>query len=268
MLNEILTTIEAAESGKDRQFVVALARGLSILYTTRFYPHGVSYQQICEKTDLPQATVSRLLHTLMRLRFIRQNPQTSLYQADSRLLEMLSSVHLINPTEQVRSLMAEFAVQHQVSVSLAHSQYGEMLYVQCIRSPARIAVQLQVGSTVPMADTAIGRAYYVALTSDQQQTVQRELRLHYPNNYAEKIAFLEAHTDFAKTHGYTVSDREFSKDIVAIAVTVHHPLAPHGIYAINASAPSSRMSQDKLIEEVARPLQELAKRIQQQMTGD
>lgn len=176
MINEILSTIETAESENDRQFVVALARGLSILYTTRFYPHGVSYQQICEMTRLPKPTVSRLLRTLVVLRFLRQNPHTSLYQADLRLLELSAGTNSLDPSEQVKPLLAAFAANYQVSVSLAVAQYGEMLYVQSIRSPARLAVQLQVGSTVPMPDTAIGRAYYAGLSAIQRKSVQADLR--------------------------------------------------------------------------------------------
>ena len=262
MLNTILSTIATAEAENDRQFVVALARGLSILYTIRFYPHGVSYQQICEMTQLPKPTVSRLLRTLVVLRFLRQNPHTSLYQADLRLLELTSGTNTIDPTEQVKPLLANFAANHQVSVSLAVAQYGEMLYVQSIRSPARLAVQLQVGSTVPLPDTAIGRAYYTALTKEQRKLIQGDLRRLFPTQFEEKMAVLEKQEKFFNEHGFTLSDKEFSADITAIAVTIKHPLAQHGIYALNASAPVSRVSAEDLIRNVAEPLKQLALEIQ------
>ena len=220
MLNTILSTIETAEAENDRQFVVALARGLSILYTIRFYPHGVSYQQICEMTQLPKPTVSRLLRTLVVLRFLRQNPHTALYQADLRLLELSTGTGAVDPSEQVRPLLANLAANYHVSVSLAVAQYGEMLYVQSIRSPARLAVQLQVGSTVPMPDTAIGRAYYAALSQDQRKSIQLDLKRLFPTQFDEKLAILEQQEALYKEQGYTSSDKEFSPDITAIAVTV------------------------------------------------
>ena len=262
MLNTILSTIETAEAENDRQFVVALARGLSILYTIRFYPHGVSYQQICEMTQLPKPTVSRLLSTLVVLRFLRQNPHTALYQADLRLLELSTGTGAVDPSEQVRPLLANFAANYHVSVSLAVAQYGEMLYVQSIRSPARLAVQLQVGSTVPMPDTAIGRAYYAALSQDQRKSIQLDLKRLFPTQFDEKLAILEQQEALYKEQGYTSSDKEFSPDITAIAVTVKHPLAPHGIYSLNASVPVSRVSAEALIRDVAEPLKQLAVEIQ------
>ena len=65
-----------------------------------------------------------------------------------------------------------------------------------------------------------------------------------------------------KEQGYTSSDKEFSPDITAIAVTVKHPLAPHGIYSLNASVPVSRVSAEALIRDVAEPLKQLAVEIQ------
>ena len=262
MLNTILSTIETAEAENDRQFVVALARGLSILYTIRFYPHGVSYQQICEMTQLPKPTVSRLLRTLVVLRFLRQNPHTALYQADLRLLELSTGTGAVDPSEQVRPLLANFAANYHVSVSLAVAQYGEMLYVQSIRSPARLAVQLQVGSTVPMPDTAIGRAYYAALSQNQRKSIQLDLKRLFPTQFDKKLAILEQQEALYKEQGYTSSDKEFSPDITAIAVTVKHPLAPHGIYSLNASVPVSRVSAEALIRDVAEPLKQLAVEIQ------
>ncbi|MDO5679257.1 MAG: IclR family transcriptional regulator [Pelistega sp.] len=262
MLNTILSTIETAEAENDRQFVVALARGLSILYTIRFYPHGVSYQQICEMTQLPKPTVSRLLRTLVVLRFLRQNPHTALYQADLRLLELTTGTGAVDPSEQVRPLLANFAANYHVSVSLAVAQYGEMLYVQSIRSPARLAVQLQVGSTVPMPDTAIGRAYYAALSQEQRKAIQLDLKRLFPTQFDEKLAILEQQEALYKEQGFTSSDKEFSPDITAIAVTVKHPLAPHGIYSLNTSVPVSRVSAEALIRDVAEPLKDLAVEIQ------
>ncbi|CAM5215063.1 hypothetical protein OURE66S_00528 [Oligella ureolytica] len=50
-----------------------------------------------------------------------------------------------------RPLMMAFAEKYEVSVSLAVEDGGEMLYLESIRSPARLAVQLTVGSTVPLS---------------------------------------------------------------------------------------------------------------------
>ncbi len=57
---------------QDPRFVTALARGLAILLCFQQESH-LTHQQICEKTQLPKATVSRLLFTLMATDFISQD---------------------------------------------------------------------------------------------------------------------------------------------------------------------------------------------------
>src|SRR5699024_3443828 len=120
VLNNLLSSIEQSEKESDRQFITSLARGLSVLYSQRFYPNVMSHQQIVDITQLPKATVSRVLHTLIKLRFLRKHPSTGLYVTDIRFREMaqiaLDSNQLVR---DARPLMMAFAEKYEVSVSLA-----------------------------------------------------------------------------------------------------------------------------------------------------
>lgn len=265
MLNDLLSIIEQSEEEKDRQFITSLARGLSVLHSLRFYPSGISHQQIVETTQLPKATVSRVLHTLIKLRFLRKHPSSGLYVTDIRFREMaqlvLESDHLVR---DARPLMMAFAEKHEVSVSLAMEDGGEMLYLESIRSPARLAVQLTVGSTVPLVDTAIGRAYYSALDGKQRALLEEHgLNHHLLDGYQAKKSTLVEQMTFFNEYGYCYSMGEFSHDITAVAVVVRSEEAKNGVYALNASVPSSRISLDELIAKVVEPLKSLANELEQ-----
>lgn len=264
MLNDLLSVIEQSVEEKDRQFITSLARGLSVLYSLRFYPNGISHQQLVDATQLPKATVSRLLHTLIKLRFIRKHPSSGLYVADIRFREMaqvsLDSDHLVR---DARPLMMAFAEKYEVSVSLAVEDGGEMLYLESIRSPARIAVQLTVGSTVPLIDTAIGRVYYSALDEQQRRLLEEQgLSHHLLEDYQSKKNTLTEQMAFFNEHGYCYSVGEFSHDITAVAVVVRSDSVRNGVYALNASVPSSRVSLNELVAKVAEPLKALAKELE------
>lgn len=265
MLNDLLSIIELSEQEKDRQFITSLARGLAVLYALRFYSHGMSHQQITEMTQLPKATVSRILNTLTKLRFLRKHPTTGLYVSDIRLREMgdfvIDTDHLVR---DAKPLLMAFAEKYEVSVSLAVEEDGEMLYLESIRSPARLAVQLTVGSTVPLIDTAIGRAYYSALNQEQRALLEeRSLRDFLVEDYAVKKGILEKQATFYELYGYCYSVGEFSHDIAAIAVAVRSDEAKNGFYALNASVPSSRVNLEELIVKVAEPLKTLASSLEQ-----
>ncbi|MDO5667961.1 MAG: IclR family transcriptional regulator [Alcaligenaceae bacterium] len=254
-----------SEQEKDRQFITSLARGLTVLYALRFYPRGMTHQQISEMTQLPKATVSRVLHTLIKLRFLRKHPSSGLYVTDIRFREMADIApetdHLIRDG---KPLMMAFAEKYEVSVSLAVEDSGEMLYLESIRSPARLAVQLTVGSTVPLVDTAIGRAYYSALNSQQRRRLE-EFSLSGPlaEHFKAHKSTLDEQADFYQQHGFCYSEGEFSHDITAIAIAVRSDAAKNGYYALNASVPSSRISLEELIAGVAEPLKVLARELEQ-----
>ena len=261
MLNDLLKMIELSEQEKDRQFITSLARGLTVLYALRFYPRGMTHQQITEMTQLPKATVSRILNTLIKMRFLRKHPGTGLFVSDVRFREMVDIAQ--DPDHLVRDskpLMMAFAEKYEVSVSLAVEDSGEMLYLESIRSPARLAVQLTVGSTVPLIDTAIGRAYYSALDTPQRFQLEALLAINHDETQINK---LKEQAEFYEKHGFCYSVGEFSHDITAIAIAVRADGAKNGFYALNASVPSSRISLDELIAEVAEPLKQLANDLEQ-----
>ncbi len=59
-----------ATSGKDRQFVTALARGLDILRAFHAGEGMLGNQEIAHRTGLPKPTVARLTHTLTELGYL------------------------------------------------------------------------------------------------------------------------------------------------------------------------------------------------------
>ncbi|MGB3506978.1 MAG: helix-turn-helix domain-containing protein, partial [Xanthobacteraceae bacterium] len=70
----------AKKVATDRNFVVALARGLEVLRA--FHPKDglLGNQEIAARTNLPKPTVSRLTYTLTKLGYLTQVPRFEKYQ--------------------------------------------------------------------------------------------------------------------------------------------------------------------------------------------
>ena len=58
-----------------------------------------------------------------------------------------------------------------------------MIYFGQSRNGLTLGVQLDVGSRVPIATTAMGRAYIWALPADERAALLRELREHYGSRW-------------------------------------------------------------------------------------
>ncbi|MGP4118366.1 IclR family transcriptional regulator [Psychrobacter aquimaris] len=250
-----------SKDDNDRQFVTALGRGLVILAAFE-HQERLTHQQLCQMTNLPKATITRLIHTLTTLGFLRTNEygQYQLGSSAVRLSATAWSRH--DMVAYAEPLLRQFASENEVSVNLATEVEGEMRYHACCRSPARLSVNLQVGSAVPVARTAIGRAFY-AVSSPARQAVissnlQENLSVEEFNHAQTALAGAAEHYE---KYSYTMSDGEFSTDILAVAVGVYDVATGQYAYSLNASVPSANWAADEYAAMIVPKLQALAERI-------
>lgn len=261
LLNRINDFLERGKDNNDRQFVTALARGLNLL--AAFESHEqLSHHQLCQMTALPKATVTRLIHTLIMLGFLRvtEHNQYQLGSSAVRLSATAWSRHDI--VAAAEPLLRQFASENEVSVNMATEVEGEMRYHACCRSPARLSVNLRVGSAVPVAHTAIGRAFYAISSPIRQGVIKNKLQ----ENLSEEdynsacMALAEATEHYIK-YGYTLSDGEFSTDILAVAVGIFDVATGQYAYSLNASVPRANWNVDDYVLTIVPKLQVLAEKI-------
>ena len=261
LLGRINKVLAQSKEDNDRQFVTALGRGLTLL--AAFEQHQqLSHQQLCQMTNLPKATITRLIHTLMTLGFLRvtEHGQYQLGSSAVRLSATAWSRH--DMVAAAEPLLRQFASSNEVSVNLATEVEGEMRYHACCRSPARLSVNLQVGSAVPVARTAIGRAFYAASSPARQASIRNNLQEHLSTeDYNHAQSALSDAAEHYRLHGYTVSDGDFSTDILAVAVGVFDVATGQYAYSLNASVPRANWEAEEYKTMIVPKLQMLAQQI-------
>ena len=261
LLERMHGIMSQSKEDNDRQFVMALGRGLVILAAFE-HDEQLTHQQLCQMTDLPKATITRLIHTLTTLGFLRvtEHGQYQLGSSAVRLSATAWSRH--DMVAAAEPLLRQFASENEVSVNLATEVEGEMRYHACCRSPARLSVNLQVGSAVPVARTAIGRAFYAASSRARQAVIISNLQENLSiEEYNDAQTALANATEHYEQYGYTVSDGEFSTDILAVAVGVYDIATGQYAYSLNASVPSANWEADEYAAMIVPKLQALAERI-------
>jgi len=261
LLERMHATMSQNKEENDRQFVTALGRGLIILAAFE-HNERLTHQQLCQMTELPKATITRLIHTLTTLGFLRTNDygQYQLGSSAARLSATAWSRH--DMVAAAEPLLRQFASENEVSVNLATEVEGEMRYHACCRSPARLSVNLQVGSAVPVARTAIGRAFYTVSSQARQAVIINNLQENLSvEEYNDAQTALASAAEHYEKYGYTVSDGEFSTDILAVAVGVYDVATGQYAYSLNASVPSANWEADEYAAMIVPKLQTLAERI-------
>ncbi|WP_114700280.1 IclR family transcriptional regulator [Psychrobacter proteolyticus] len=261
LLERMHATMSQNKEEHDRQFVTALGRGLIILAAFEHHER-LTHQQLCQMTELPKATITRLIHTLTMIGFLRTNDygQYQLGSSAVRLSATAWSRH--DMVAAAEPLLRQFASENEVSVNLATEVEGEMRYHACCRSPARLSVNLQFGSAVPVARTAIGRAFYAVSTQARQAVIISNLLENLSTeDYNHAQTALASAAEHYEKYGYTVSDGEFSTDILAVAVGVYDVATGQYAYSLNASVPSANWKADDYAAMIVPKLQALADRI-------
>lgn len=258
-MSEVDTT---EEEGKDRLFVSALARGLSVLAAFRPGEGALSNLALAQRTGLPKSTVSRLTYTLTRLGYLSQDEITGFYRLGISALTLGSAVLASYDIRQLAApLMREFALDHTVSVSLAVRDGTDMVYLETCRSQARVSVQLTVGSRVPVATTAIGRAYYAGLAEPERRRLEGELAQRYGTRWAELSAKLDEAVAEYRRQGYSASFGEYEPDVMAVGVHLPSPAPGQPPMSLNASGPAFAFDAATMRERIAPALQALRERL-------
>jgi len=251
----------------DRSFVVALSRGLDVLRA--FHPNDglLGNQEIAARTNLPKPTVSRLTYTLTKLGYLTPVPRFEKYQlAPSAMalgyaaLANLGVRHLSEPFRE--EMMRETGGAVAVGGRDRHS----MIYFGQSRNGLTLGVQLDVGSRIPIATTAMGRAYIWALAAEERAALLRDLREHYGSRWTKMRDAIERSGEFVTKHGFAMSAGDWQNDVAAVGVALKLNDGT-GPYAFNCGAPAFRFTEDRLRNDIGPRLMAMVRNIEAALGG-
>src|ERR1700675_1754006 len=256
----------AKKVATDRSFVVALSRGLDVLRA--FHPNDglLGNQEIAARTNLPKPTVSRLTYTLTKLGYLTPVPRFEKYQlAPSAMalgyaaLANLGVRHLSEPFRE------EVMRETGGAVAVGGRDRTSMIYFGQSRGMT-LGVQLDVGSRVPIATTAMGRAYIWALPSEERASLLRELREHYGSRWPRMREGIEHAGEMVEQLGFTISAGEWQDDVhaVGVALKLNDGTGP---YAFNCGAPAFRFTEDRLRNDIGPRLVAMVRNIKAALGG-
>ena len=251
----------------DRSFVVALSRGLDVLRA--FHPNDglLGNQEIAARTNLPKPTVSRLTYTLTKLGYLTPVPRFEKYQLAPSAMALgyaaLANLGLRHLSEPYREDVMRATGG---AVAVGSRDRHSMIYFGQSRNGLTLGVQLDVGSRIPIATTAMGRAYLWALPVDERAALLRELREHYGSRWPKMRDGIERSGETVARYGFAISAGEWHDDIAAagVALKLNDGTGP---YAFNCGAPAFRFTEDRLVNDIGPRLVAMVRNIEVALGG-
>jgi DNA-binding IclR family transcriptional regulator len=202
----------------DRHFVTALARGLEVLACFRSGDTMLGNGDLAERCRLPKSTVSRLSQTLARLGYLRYIDDVAKYRLGGATLALGSAMLSGMAIRQLaRPMMQEVADFSQAVVALGIRVGLGVIYIEVCRNTAALTLSLDVGSWVPLATTAIGRAC-LAASGDDRPDLLAQLRATDPASWPKRKKSLEAAIEEHRKTGCCSSFGEWQPDVSGIAI--------------------------------------------------
>lgn len=242
----------AASGSNDRQFVTALARGLEILRCFSARQPELGTTEIAGLTGLPQPTVWRLCHTLLKAGYLASARTGDKLRIGVGVLSLgYEAIGTINIGDLAQREMQIVADDFQAAVSLAIPDRLDMVIVKRAQSNSRLVVNLHVGSRLPIAASTTGWAYLAVMPTPQRAQLLRRLEAHFGKREwnAKWQKASTAINNYPKI-GYILSGGLYDPDINAIAIPIQ-PDDDSQFFALTCGAPAAAVSVKTFQQQIA-----------------
>jgi len=251
----------AGDDDKDRDFVVALARGLEILRAFRKEGEVLGNKDFAARTGLSKSTISRLTYTLQKLGYLFYNADTARYQLAPSILSLGFACLAGIPLRQLaKSHMQELANESGMAVAIAGRDRMSMIYLERCRGENALALAIDIGSHIDLSRTAVGRAYIAGLCPNGRRSIMAEIERHEGENWPGIRDGIEAALACYRERGYCMSLDEWRPDFNAVAVPY---IPPDGspVLSINCGGPAKFLTRERIESQVGPRLIELVRKV-------
>lgn len=246
----------------DRNFVTALARGMELLRAFGPKDDYLGNAELSRRTGIPRPTVSRLTYTLATLGYLTYIEAIEKYRLGQGAMALGHRyVAGAGIREIAQPLMQSLAFATDCTVALAMPDRHAMVYLESCQPRGALVIRLAHGARLPMATSAIGRAWLAGLDADHREAALAELARHHGASWPGVHAGIErALRDHAR-RGFCVAHAEWDRTVSGAAA----PLRLAGsseVLALNIGGAAARLSPEILEGNLGPRIRELAETLQ------
>lgn len=202
---------------------VTVDRALRVLEA--FLPkHGdLTLADLSKALKLDKSVIHRILATLVRRRFLEQDPVTKGYRVGLRMWEIGQHYVTGSPLEErAGEAIAEVVSSHPYATGyFATLDRDQTVVIRTVRGPGPINIHIDPGTRLPAGVTATGKALLAQLPPDEldelRETLNRQ-RVDRPRAAAKTS--LDEDLKLIAKQGYAVNRGEFFPGIGTVAMAI------------------------------------------------
>jgi DNA-binding IclR family transcriptional regulator len=247
--------------------VSALDRGLALMQCFSDTRRSLGPSELARLTGIPRPSVIRLAATLVGHRWLQPEPGGDGYMLGAGVVSLAHAfLSGLDVRAIARPAMQALADRFGGSTYLAVRDGLELVLVEACRArAAMITSRLDVGTRVPLANSALGRAYLGALAPDDRVSLIEALRLARGSDWPALEAGLQPALAEHARHGWCLSMGAFHREINSVSVALTGPRGE--VMALNCGGPAFAFTEERLRRDIAPALLDLAQAVAQDIGG-
>jgi IclR family transcriptional regulator, pca regulon regulatory protein len=230
-------------------FVQSLARGLAVIRVFDATRPELGLSEVSRATGLTRATARRLLLTLVRLGYVRQ--EGNRFSLRPRVLDLgYSYLSALSLPELAQPHMEALVAEVNESSSIAVLDDTDIVYVVRVPTSRIMSITIAVGTRLPAYPTSMGRVLLADLDSEalEDRLARMELRALTPTTVADGAALREE-LEHVRLQGWAAVDQELEQGVRSAAVPIRNSSGTVSA-AMNVSVHASRMTMQDLRKRV------------------
>lgn len=246
----------------DNQIVAALSRGLTLLNAFRRTDVSLGNAELAERTGLTKPTVSRLTYTLARHNYLQFDSHRREYRLGTGAVTLGAvALAMTNVRTLALPLMRKLAEGSSFNLGLGTRAGLQMVYTDTCEGDSLISLRLLPGSRIPIATSAMGRAYLASLDPAEREALLADLRPRYDDDWPVVLQGVRGALLDYERYGYCGSFGDWQKDINGIAVPIAAPPGEE-IRILNLGGPAYTLPELEMRERLAPQMLAIARKIE------
>jgi IclR family transcriptional regulator, pca regulon regulatory protein len=238
-----------ADPKASKSSVLSLAKGFRVLEAFSGEIEELTLSEIADVADLDAGTAFRMLNTLVDLAYIARVPDTKRFRLTLKVLDLgFNAIAHKDQRALVRPVLQSLVDEISEAASYGVLDGGDVLYIERVRAGfTRLGVDIRIGTTIPVAISAIGAAILAFLPPE---TLARTLAIEArhplavrPPDRNELATILEG----VRRHGYIIKESLISGGLHILAAPVLDSDG-YSIGAISVAAPMIRVTDQQLLD--------------------
>jgi DNA-binding IclR family transcriptional regulator len=202
----------------------------------------LSIGELSSRLSMDKATVHRLVNTLKYAGYVNQNKDTKRYSNSFKLLAMGNRVTEKTGIKRIaRPYLEELAKLTGETVNLGIKAGDRIVYIDKIESKSTIKVGLDIGTSIPMHCTGLGKAYLSFMPEEEvEELINNTIFERFTEHSIVDKDTLRTSLLEIRERGYSIDDEEYVIGLICFGAPIFDY---HGnpIAAVSVSCPKYRV---------------------------